>query len=88
MISPETLARIAAHDSLNFASDIVGGAITAGWFSSIAAAACLLGCTIVFFTKFATFIVVTLTASFIHAVVVLPVVLAALGPAYVQPPPR
>jgi len=66
----------------------VGGAVAAGWFSSIAAALCLLGCTIVFFTKFATFIVVTLTASFVHAVFVLPVVLAALGPAYVQPPPR
>jgi len=61
----------------------VGGAVTAGWFSSVAAAACLFGCTIVFFSKFAVFIAVTLTTSFAHAVFVLPLALAALGPAFV-----
>ena len=41
----------------------VGGAVTAGWFSSVAAASCLFGCTILFFSKFAAF-VATLTTSF------------------------
>ena len=61
----------------------VGGAVTAGWFSSVAAASCLFGCTIVFFSKFAAFVTVTLTTSFAHAVFVLPLALAALGPAFV-----
>ena len=60
----------------------VGGAVAAGWLSSVAAAACLLGCVIVFFTKFASFICVTLTASFVLAIVILPVALATVGPEF------
>ena len=60
----------------------VGTAVASGWLSSVASAACLLGCVIVFFTKFASFIIVTLTSSFILAVIVLPVALAALGPSF------
>ena len=60
----------------------VGGAITAGWISTVAAAACLLGATIVFFTKFAAFIVVTLTMSYVQAIFVLPLLLATFGPEF------
>jgi len=65
----------------------VGGAITAGCVSTVAAASCLLGATIVFFTKFATFIVLTLSASYVQAVVVLPMLLSIFGPQFRSPIP-
>ena len=65
----------------------VGGAVTAGCVSTVAAASCLLGATIVFFTKFATFIVLTLTASYVQAVVVLPMLLSIFGPQFRSPIP-
>ena len=60
----------------------VGGAITAGCVSTVAAASCLLGATIVFFTKFATFIVLTLTVSYLQAIIVLPLLLSIFGPPF------
>ena len=58
----------------------MGSAIVAGAATTIGAALFLFACVCIFFTKFGTFVVVTLCGALIHALVILPALLAQAGP--------
>ena len=67
---------LSKEERVQAAMHTVGGAVAAGWLSSVIASLFLLGATVVFFTTFASFIAFTLTMSFVHALFVLPALLA------------
>ena len=67
---------LSKEERIQAAMHTVGSAVAAGWLSSVIASLFLLGATVVFFTTFASFIAFTLTMSFVHALFVLPALLA------------